>query len=272
MAPLRCVGFSADRRAPSCWGALGASLATFAVALSLLATTALAASQRRGTARVHSGTPGVPGQLASTNEQPTPAAPAVMTPPAQTMPPGASLPAAAEEPSPEPVVLEGGISVAVGNDQHATVLGEAQSVKALVEEICRQAHIDLRTYAAPDRRYVGKLDNVPLSEALRSILRSESYLLGFRADTNGGPARVTWMRVLGGQPGAKNAVAAMQPAAAQFVQPSPMKSPRHPLRGSRCPPRSCSRRLGPSIPFVVTRRNAKCSTESISPTSCNGFS
>ena len=163
---------------------------------------------------------------------PSPTAPAAAAEPSATSPspPTALGPAAAgpdvdaEEPALEPVVLEGGISVAVGRDQRATILGQTQSLRMVVEEICRQARIELRTYAAADRGYAGKLENVPLTEALRSMLRSESYLLGFHAGTDGGPARITWMRVLGGQPGANGATAIPAPVAAQFATPQPSQA------------------------------------------------
>jgi len=166
------------------------------------------------------------------SEQLTPPGPTIPAPAAEPSatspsPPTALGPAAAradvetEEPALEPVVLEGGISVAVGTDQRATILGQTQSLRMVIEEICRQARIELRAYAAADRGYAGKLENVPLTEALRSMLRSESYLLGFHAGTDGGPARITWMRVLGGQPGANGATAIPAPLAAQFATPQP---------------------------------------------------
>jgi hypothetical protein len=223
MAPKRSVSFDAYRRPPSLWGAFGrAWLALTVASISLDAPAVLATAHGRDLPRPHTRAQhGLPGQPPLPGAQPMPP---VMTPPAEAMPaPPASAPTSAEESQLEPVMLEGGISIAIGADQRATVLGETQSLRAVIEEICRQAHIELRTYAAPDRRYIGKLENVPLTEALRSILRSESYLLGFRAGANGGePARVTWMRVLGGQPG--DTPGAMKSVAAQFAAPpSPMK-------------------------------------------------
>ena len=224
MAMTGSVCLGADARTPSAWGGLGASvaLALIAIVLGPVPTAALGAeiaAPPRGQASTGSAH-GPSTRFASAAVQPGSPPPAAMTPPAQTMPAPAAGPTSTEEPAPEPVVLEGGISVAIGADQRATVLGETQSLRALVEEICRQARIDLRTYAAPDRRYVGKLERVPLTEALQSMLRSESYLLGFRAGTNGGPARITWMRVLGGQPGANGPVAAVPAGtAAQFGAP-----------------------------------------------------
>jgi hypothetical protein len=107
--------------------------------------------------------------------------------------------AEAESDTASPVVLEGGISVEVTPDQRATVLGDAVSLRAVVGEICRQAGIQLRAFAAPDRPYVGHLENVTISDAFRSMLRSESYFLGFRKEEPAGHTRITWIRVLGGQ-------------------------------------------------------------------------
>jgi hypothetical protein len=115
-----------------------------------------------------------------------------------------------------PVVLEGGLSVEITAGQRATIVGNSTSLRAVITELCRQAGIDLRTYAAPDRRYVGRLENVALADALRSMLRAESYLVGFRSDKRGGQ-QVTWLRVLGGAEG--SAVGAV--AGAPFARPQP---------------------------------------------------
>jgi hypothetical protein len=67
----------------------------------------------------------------------------------------------------------------------------------VIATLCRQAGIELRSYAAADRPFTGRLAGVPLSEALRSMLRSESYLLGLRSDSSSGEPRITWLHVLG---------------------------------------------------------------------------
>lgn len=127
---------------------------------------------------------------------------------------------------PEPVMLDGGISVAIGGDQRATIIGETPSLRAVVEEICRQASVDLRAYKAPDRRYVGKLENMPLADAFRSMLRTESYLVWVREYPRGTVSKVTGMRVLGTEPATPQRipVAASEFAPAQptsYVAPPP---------------------------------------------------
>jgi hypothetical protein len=122
------------------------------------------------------------------------------------------------------VVLDGGISVAIAGDQRATVVGETPSLKAVVQEICRQAGIELRAYGAPDRRYVGKLENVPLTDAFRSLLRTESYIVWMRSGTPDEPARVRWMRVLGPEPSTPTA-AATAAAFAPLQQAVPAAAP-----------------------------------------------
>jgi hypothetical protein len=129
-----------------------------------------------------------------------------------------AFPAETAEPAPgqAPVVLDGGLRVEVTHDQHATIVGDTPSLRAVIEEICRQGDIQLRTFAAADRRYVGRLEHVPVADALRSMLKSESYLVGVRADGSG-RERVTWLRVLGTEgtaaKGVVSGAAVPQPAA-----------------------------------------------------------
>jgi hypothetical protein len=127
------------------------------------------------------------------------------------------VPDGAEPAGTGPVTLDGGLRVEVTGDQRATIVGDTPSLHAVIEETCRQAGIQLRTYAAPDRRYVGHLDRVPVADALRSMLRSESYLVGVRADASG-RERVTWLRVLGTEGSGTKPLAS---GAAQYGQSQP---------------------------------------------------
>ena len=114
-------------------------------------------------------------------------------------PPGvADADAPEEPPAGEPVMVDGGVSVSITRDQRATIVGDAPSLRNIIVEICRQANIKLITYAAADHRFAGRLENVPLSDALRSMLRTESYLVGFRGDEQSTQPRITWLRVMGG--------------------------------------------------------------------------
>jgi hypothetical protein len=133
-----------------------------------------------------------------------------------------------------PVVLDGGLTVEVTGDQRITVVGSNPSMRAVIQEVCRQAGVQLRTYDAPDRRAVGRLAGVELTDALRSLLRAESYLVGFRSDARG-RQRVTWLRVFGGveggspvAPAVAAALAQPQPAPAQAGANAPAAAPEAP--------------------------------------------
>jgi hypothetical protein len=191
----------------------------------------------------NSGMPTAPSPEAPSPAAPTPAPPAIphhasaagaaatagvqppQTPEPHTAaalepePAGAVAPELTEPPpGPGPVVLDGGLRVEVTGDQRATIIGDTPSLRAVVEETCRQAGIQLRTYAAADRRYVGRLEHVAVADALRSMLRSESYLLGVRADGSG-REHVTWLRVLGAEGSATKGQAPS--GAAIYGQPQP---------------------------------------------------
>jgi hypothetical protein len=113
-------------------------------------------------------------------------------------------------------MVDGGVSVLVTPDQRATIIGDAPSLKNVIVEICRQADVELIAYAAMDHRFAGRLENMPLQDALRSMLRIESYLVGFSGDDQTNEPRVTWLRVIGGispaTPGAMPAGIASQPS------------------------------------------------------------
>jgi hypothetical protein len=120
------------------------------------------------------------------------------------------------------VVLEGGMSVEISAGQRVTIAGDSPSLRAVIEEVCRQAGIQLRTYAAPDRRCSAHLERVPVADALRSMLRTESYLVGFRAEQDSRQGRVTWLRVLGATGTGSTSIPRTASAA---PQPAPVAAP-----------------------------------------------
>jgi hypothetical protein len=123
-------------------------------------------------------------------------------------------------PTQKSVVLDGGASVRVRDGEYVTVTGEATSLRALVAEICRQAGVDLRTYSAPDRRYTDRLEDEPLADAFRRILRSESYLVGLRPDASSDQTRMAWLQVVASRAGRRVQPAAVVPSDRDSYQPS----------------------------------------------------
>lgn len=91
--------------------------------------------------------------------------------------------------------------VEVDADQTITVVGEFESLKALLEELCRSARVELRAYDADDRPVRVDYQRLPLGSALASLLRRESYIVGVSPTDLPGTTRVVWLRVTGGPPG-----------------------------------------------------------------------
>jgi hypothetical protein len=135
------------------------------------------------------------------------------------------------------VTLDGGVFVRVSRDQHATIAGTASSLKTLVEQICRLGGIDLRSYSAPDRPYAGNGRDVPIQDLLRSMLRSESYLVGIKVEQASRRTRLSWLRVIGA------AAPGMAGAQAQTAQTVAAAKP------DEAPPRAPMRRfaLSPTL-------------------------
>lgn len=92
--------------------------------------------------------------------------------------------------------------VTVDDEQRATVSGQFDSLKELVEEICRKAEIPLYTYDAEDRTVTAGYEDRPLHEVLRRLLRTDSHILGIRSVD--GEARVVSVRVMGENKGVFN--------------------------------------------------------------------
>lgn len=79
--------------------------------------------------------------------------------------------------------------------QNVTISGSTDSLREAITEICERAGVELVSYDAEDRPFSASYQDVPLSEALSRILRSEIYLVGLRPGERG-PV-VSWLRVSG---------------------------------------------------------------------------
>jgi hypothetical protein len=84
----------------------------------------------------------------------------------------------------------------LGADQTVTVAGSFGSLKGLLEDLCDQGGIELRSFDAADRSVTVRYEGVPLTTALRGLLREESYLLGVAAQPGAQGTRVTWIRIM----------------------------------------------------------------------------
>jgi hypothetical protein len=91
--------------------------------------------------------------------------------------------------------------LAVDDTQRVTVTGSFDSLRAAVVELCRGAGVELRAYEAEDRPFAASYENIPLSDALARLLRSEIYLAGLRPGEADGGAIVSWLRVSGSKGG-----------------------------------------------------------------------
>lgn len=112
------------------------------------------------------------------------------------------------------------ISIEVDGEQTVTMNGSSDSLRAAIAELCQRANVKLVAYEAPDRPFSASYQQIPLSEALGRLLRSEIFLVGLRpSDTPANPI-VTWLRVSGSTGGVASsplpdgAAAAPQAAAA----------------------------------------------------------
>jgi hypothetical protein len=94
-----------------------------------------------------------------------------------------------------------GTRVEVEADQTITVVGEFESLKGLLHEICRNARVELRAYDADDRPVKIEYQRMALGTALASLLRRESYIVGVSPTDVPAATRVVWLRVTGGPPG-----------------------------------------------------------------------
>ena len=110
--------------------------------------------------------------------------------------------------------------VAVTPEQVATVVGEFDSLKKLLDELCRLGGVELRSYDADDRSVRVEYRDLPLSTVLAELLRRESYIVGVSRVADRGPTRVVWLRVTGGPPGVPVAPEAETPPPLAFEVPA----------------------------------------------------
>ena len=102
--------------------------------------------------------------------------------------------------------------IEVSADQTTTVVGEFDSLKKLLDELCRAAHVELRSYDADDRALRVDYQRLPLATVLAGLLRRESYIVGVSQGSEPGATHVAWLRVTGGPPGIPLDPAAENPA------------------------------------------------------------
>lgn len=80
-------------------------------------------------------------------------------------------------------------------DQRVTLVGRASSLRSVLEDVCYRAGINLLSWDADDRAFGGAYHELPVTELLTRLLRSQSFLL--EAMAVGDATRVTSLRVLG---------------------------------------------------------------------------
>jgi hypothetical protein len=85
--------------------------------------------------------------------------------------------------------------IVVHEDATISLDGRSPSLRAVVEEICVRAGVQLRAYDAVDRRMRGHYERLRLSDILGRLLREESFVLGFSGRRAGERNRVRWLRV-----------------------------------------------------------------------------
>lgn len=101
--------------------------------------------------------------------------------------------------------------------QSVTVVGVFPSLKSVIEEVCRDAGVELRAFDASDREVTVAYKGVPLTTALEGLLRQETYLVGVTAAEAGQPPRVAWLRVFGNGDNAPQQVPATETPAPPAV-------------------------------------------------------
>jgi hypothetical protein len=85
--------------------------------------------------------------------------------------------------------------ITVDESQQITAHGDSESLRDVVVQLCEEARIDLRGFAATDRTVSVAYDELPLDRFLSRLLREESYVVGLKGDKNG--VRIAWLRVMG---------------------------------------------------------------------------
>ncbi len=112
----------------------------------------------------------------------------------------------------------GGVRVSARSPQSVTVDGDGESLRAVVEELCSQAGIELRGYLAGDRPVRARYHDLGLRRALERLLRRENFTMGVRR-RQGGPSQVAWLRVTGSRGGMAPAPATTAAGAATVTLP-----------------------------------------------------
>lgn len=89
------------------------------------------------------------------------------------------------------------LSLELDSAQSVTLVGNGESLRATITELCARANVELVAYEAADRPFAASYHRVPLFEVLARLLRSEVYLAGVRPGLGQARTEVTWLRVTG---------------------------------------------------------------------------
>jgi hypothetical protein len=89
------------------------------------------------------------------------------------------------------------LSLEIDSSQNVTLVGNGDSLRATIVEVCARANVELVAYEAADRPFAASYHRVPLAEVLARLLRSEVYLAGVRPRRGQARTEVTWLRVTG---------------------------------------------------------------------------
>jgi hypothetical protein len=89
------------------------------------------------------------------------------------------------------------LSLELDSGQSVTLVGNGESLRATIAELCARANVELIAYEAADRPFAASYHGVPLAEVLARLLRSEVYLAGVRPGRERARTEVTWLRVTG---------------------------------------------------------------------------
>jgi hypothetical protein len=111
------------------------------------------------------------------------------------------------------------LSIEVDGAQNVTVVGSGPSLRDTIVEICERANVKLLAYEAADRSFSASYRDIPLSEALARLLRSEAYLAGVQSGSGTPPStQVNWLRVTGSAGGVGGVARPVSAAAAQRME------------------------------------------------------
>jgi len=113
--------------------------------------------------------------------------------------------------------LRDAAQIEVDAAQRVTVAGEFDSLKKLLDELCREADVELRSYDADDRPVRMEYHALPLVTVLAGLLRQESYIVGVSPGEAGLGPHVVWLRVTGGPPGTPVAPSDETPSPTPFA-------------------------------------------------------